>query len=104
MSEYSEKFFKVSHLGLCNGMPTHWFYPEQYMGGDERAQLARAVEACNDCPITQECFDHAIRHEEHGVWAGTTPRERRRSRGKLKLKFESLSQTAGAWNIFWDRP
>ena len=103
MSEYSKKFFKVSHLGLCNGMPTDWFYPEQHMDNEERAKFAKAIQICNDCPIKETCYDHAVRHEDHGVWAGTTPRERRNGRRKLNIEFESLAQESGVLNILWDK-
>ena len=41
-------------------------------------------EACHHCPVYLECFDWALRHENHGFWAGTTPKMRekiRRQRG-----------------------
>lgn len=31
---------------------------------------------CRSCPLFDICLDWAIRHEEHGIWAGTSWSER----------------------------
>jgi len=36
----------------------------------------KAIKVCIGCPVMDECLEFAIRHEEHGVWGGTTERER----------------------------
>lgn len=34
---------------------------------------------CLGCPVTAECLENALTGgEEHGIWGGTTPTERRR--------------------------
>lgn len=50
------------------------FFPEQ---GDTRsAALAKLI--CASCPVQTECRDYAIDvAEKHGIWGGTTNRERR---------------------------
>lgn len=49
------------------------FFPKK--GGT--ANKARKV--CAVCPVRVECLNYAIAHDEqHGVWGGTTERERRR--------------------------
>lgn len=50
----------------------HWF---SEMPGNSYAE-AKAV--CEGCPVRQQCLDHALVHEDYGVWGGLTPRERRR--------------------------
>ena len=37
---------------------------------------------CNTCPVRVECFDYAIEHLVHGLWAGTTKDERDTYRSK----------------------
>ena len=40
-------------------------------------QEAKAI--CADCPVREQCLDHAMRApEQYGIWGGKTPRERRR--------------------------
>lgn len=37
-----------------------------------------AKEICRGCPVQRECLDWAVENREyHGVWGGTSPRERR---------------------------
>jgi WhiB family redox-sensing transcriptional regulator len=53
-----------------------FFPPERdgYVGGEEWALPAKAI--CGGCPVRAECLEHAMAHEDHGVWGGMTPRER----------------------------
>lgn len=57
----------------CYGLdPTPW-YPEK--GGD--TAVARKI--CNRCYVKDECLRYAVENrEEHGVWGGTTTRQRRK--------------------------
>lgn len=43
--------------------------------GDHQA-IAAARTVCTSCPVADECVAHAVAALEHGVWAGTTDRER----------------------------
>lgn len=46
-----------------------------------RAQVAAARVICGDCPVSQQCLDHAISaRETGGVWGGLTDEERIRER------------------------
>lgn len=54
-----------------------WFWPSRGQSNDE----ARAV--CARCPVRQRCLDDALSRGEwadHGIWGGTSERERRRLR------------------------
>ena len=56
----------------CRGMETDIFYPEH---GKSNA-TAKAV--CESCTVQDQCLDAALaRPERHGIWGGTTERERR---------------------------
>lgn len=57
----------------CKGLDPTIFYPAT----DEEADEAKAV--CAECPVQEDCLEHAIGHREHnGVWGGATERERQR--------------------------
>ena len=62
----------------CKDMPfSDWiFFPDQ----SERASEARKV--CSGCDVWRQCLEYALNHEDalHGVWGGTTKRERDRMR------------------------
>lgn len=56
----------------CKTKPTEIFYPER----GEPAQAAKVV--CWSCPVRLECLSYGLaNHDEHGVWGGTTEKERR---------------------------
>ncbi len=47
------------------------------------AEIARAV--CAGCPARASCLGHALTAgEDHGVWGGTTPEERRAMRRRAR--------------------
>lgn len=56
----------------CRGLLPALFYPER----GEDASSARDV--CRTCPVAEECLtDALVEGERWGIWAGTTPSERR---------------------------
>jgi WhiB family redox-sensing transcriptional regulator len=57
---------------LCGGTETEIFF------GDDRQSQNYAKRLCNGCPVKSICLDFAIIYNMHGVWGGTTERERRR--------------------------
>lgn len=59
------------------------FYPDANPHGGDIPESAWAVEAiliCRTCPVSADCLTHALAYEDHGVWAGTLPVDRRRMR------------------------
>ena len=58
----------------CKGMNSHIFLS----GVKSRIQIAKEV--CAECPVTKDCLDFAIEHEdfEPHVYGGMTGEERRR--------------------------
>lgn len=60
---------------VCGQTNPDAFYPEK--GGPVHA--AKAV--CASCPVTEQCLQYALEHNERfGVWGGTSERERREMR------------------------
>ena len=43
--------------------------------------IALAKDICIECPMMVACRDYAIKHENHGVWGGTSAEERFHLRG-----------------------
>ena len=50
----------------------------------DRLGISVAREICADCPVQTECLAFALRHDEPGVWAGTTPAQRHRMRRETR--------------------
>jgi hypothetical protein len=66
------KFAPWHDDAACRDAAPALFFPE--VGGT--ATKAKAI--CAGCPVREQCLDDAIeRNEEHGVWGGMTPEERR---------------------------
>lgn len=68
-------------LAACKNHPEPdlWFPGDGLVGGSNHAPAARRI--CNVCPVREACLEHALAAPEiHGVWGGTSERERRRIR------------------------
>jgi WhiB family redox-sensing transcriptional regulator len=65
----------------CRMLPPETFFPSDGVGVD----VARRI--CQDCPVKSPCLEYALaNHIDHGVWGGTSERERRRlARGRRHL-------------------
>jgi hypothetical protein len=58
--------------GACHGMRTSTFYPRR----GKSAIPAKSV--CWPCPVQSQCLAYALEHHElHGIWGGTSEKERR---------------------------
>lgn len=59
--------------GRCTSVPPEVFFPSDGVG----VEVARRI--CADCPVKEPCLEHALAERiDHGVWGGTSERERRR--------------------------
>jgi hypothetical protein len=72
----------------CNGQPTKWWFPDEGPGRGTATNYARARVVCAGCPVREACdnyANHTLTYAEagEGMWAGRTPRERRRERRAL---------------------
>ncbi len=66
--------------GECNGVPSAIMFPER---GES---FARAKSYCKVCPVRAECLEYALDNDiHHGVWGGTSERERQRLRKARRL-------------------
>jgi WhiB family redox-sensing transcriptional regulator len=60
---------------LCKGMGTETFFPGQH----QRKSVIEACKFCSACPVQDRCLDYGL-EEEHGIWGGTSGRQRQKSR------------------------
>jgi WhiB family redox-sensing transcriptional regulator len=61
-------------FGLCRKVEGINFFPES-RDGPRAADAAKKI--CGACFVRAQCLDEALRYDEHGVWGGTTEKERR---------------------------
>ena len=61
----------------CTADQADLFFPAR--GEMDKVEQAKAI--CATCPVKAECLDYAVRnHEHHGIWGGTSGRDRREAR------------------------
>jgi WhiB family transcriptional regulator, redox-sensing transcriptional regulator len=66
--------------GACLSADPEIFFPVSGTGAFA-AQIQRARSICARCPVRRECLDFAMSSGEmHGIWGGTTPEDRTRTR------------------------
>jgi WhiB family transcriptional regulator, redox-sensing transcriptional regulator len=74
--------------GRCREMDPTVFFPSDGIG----VQVARRI--CDECPVKAPCLEYALANRvDHGVWGGTSERERRRI-----LRAHRLSRLPSAQN------
>lgn len=61
--------------GLCQQVDPDLFFPE----GHGSTRDAKRV--CAVCPAQDPCLEYALTHKVDGIWAGTTPSQRRQMKG-----------------------
>lgn len=67
--------------GNCRNEPPGTFFPSDGVGVD----IARRI--CETCPVKAPCLEYALRNRiDHGVWGGTSERERRRILRQRRLQ------------------
>ena len=66
--------------GKCRDIPPATFFPSDGVGVD----AARRI--CEDCAVKALCLEYALQNRiDHGVWGGTSERERRRILRRRRL-------------------
>ena len=72
--------------GSCRNHPPEVFFPSDGVG------VTIAQRICATCPVREPCLEHALENRiDHGVWGGTSERERRRI---LKARREPIEAYA----------
>ena len=67
----------------CRGLPTSWFFIK-----NGQSVKPEVKQACETCPVKQDCLDHALKYEAHGFWGGTSEKQRKRLRASLNIKMD----------------
>ncbi|KAA1031122.1 WhiB family transcriptional regulator [Pseudonocardia sp. EV170527-09] len=84
--------------GACRGMDSAFFFhPEGERGPARARRETRAKQVCSECPVVQQCREHALKvHEPYGIWGGLSESERdaiiRGPRRTLKVAAEATVQ------------
>lgn len=66
--------------GNCADKSPATFFPSDGVG----VELARQI--CATCPVKDLCLEHALENRiDHGVWGGSSERERRRILKRRRL-------------------
>jgi len=67
-------------IGRCRDMDPAVFFPSDGIG----VQAAQRI--CDECPAKGPCLEYALDNRvDHGVWGGTSERERRRILRRRRL-------------------
>jgi WhiB family redox-sensing transcriptional regulator len=76
--------------GLCRSERPSTFFPSDGVG----VEVARRI--CAECPVKAPCLEYALRNGiDHGVWGGTSERERRRIARRRRLAADALLEPVG---------
>ena len=71
--------------GRCREMDPRVFFPSDGIGVHEARRI------CDECPVKGPCLEYALaNHVDHGVWGGTSERQRRRILKKRKVSLPAL--------------
>ncbi|MFN0028063.1 MAG: WhiB family transcriptional regulator [Acidimicrobiales bacterium] len=71
--------------GKCAERPPGVFFPSDGVG----VEVAKRI--CAGCEVKALCLDYALRNRiDHGVWGGTSERERRRILRRRRLDHEGV--------------
>lgn len=78
----------------CAGVDPEMF--QEHRGVITGGQLAEAREVCDQCPyaVRRVCLAWAVVHRETGIWAGTTPEERKAMRTSSTLRAKARTSAA----------
>jgi WhiB family redox-sensing transcriptional regulator len=71
----------------CYGTDFDAWFPTGYDTRDNRDSINAAKRICRNCPAVNDCLLWALkRPAAHGIWGGTTPRERMVIRRRMNLE------------------
>jgi hypothetical protein len=65
----------------AEAMPDSYFSDTSSKNGYTHGANAKKI--CSTCPYQIVCLEYALKHNEIGIWGGTTENERRRMKGTV---------------------
>jgi WhiB family transcriptional regulator, redox-sensing transcriptional regulator len=81
ISEMSNNDFSWQEKAACRGANTDMFFLEEDQTKINQKKLVATRELCGGCLVSKECLDFALDNYIHfGIWAGTTPLQRKAMR------------------------
>jgi hypothetical protein len=82
--------YPVFESALCSSIGVEPYYPvTKTLDTENRI----AIKLCKRCPELNKCLEWALVHEDQGIWAGTTPNDRKRIRKDRGITFKPLTGT-----------
>lgn len=74
--------YRWQDFAFCRGMDPNLFFPTR---GATDEDFAAPKRVCAQCPVREDCLEHALRNgERFGVWGGANERERERMRRRRR--------------------
>ncbi len=75
--------------GECNDKAPDVFFPSDGVG------VEKAKRVCETCDVKAVCLEYALKNRvDHGVWGGTSERQRRRMLKARKLELKTKDKEA----------
>jgi len=73
-----EEHWRWQMQAACRGLATTiFFHPDYERGDNRRRREAEAKAICRQCPVIEQCAQHALPvHEPYGIWGGLSVEER----------------------------
>lgn len=76
--------------GNCAHRDPSTFFPSDGVGVDSARKI------CEDCPVAEPCLEYALTNRiDHGVWGGTSERQRRRILKERQKKVKAKAVSIG---------
>ena len=77
--------FGFTEQAACRGAGPDLFFLEEGQGSENHHKLAQARTICFTCTVKEKCLDFALDNNiKSGIWAGTTPLQRKALRRELR--------------------
>ena len=81
---------KQDRQPACAGTDLDTWFPGENQARHS-SEITAAKRVCKGCELMTGCLDWALRHEQHGIWAGTTETERRKMRREQGIVYVPLT-------------
>lgn len=82
----------------CSEVDPELFFPQEVELSDgtvtsSYSDLGHAKKICSSCPLAVDCLAYALKHNEVGIWGGTTEDQRRALRRRVGLRIPRAKKT-----------